>query len=1463
LKEVDSSPFQALPIAISSVNDHDGAQGTDRVDILGPIVPETLPGVTSLNKPPPFTQPQKKSLFARQREAKRASSPSTEPDATSSAGNSTSISSDSPQVPFIISDLVERDIVSFDDLKQTSFRRERQETGFPMPEKIEIPTTTTTGPLDGTYAGRPQEPIEPVRVFYSSARDRLDPIRTIEVHEDGAEEPEEELQRGADILQRPPGEFSNLMQEISTENDSSIGKMTVEEIERLQQELAAHLNPKFMAMLKERGQQKALASKQDAVGAKLAYGANNVAGPIESRGESQGAWKVVDDEESVVTSTGVYSIPTSRGTTQTSRKSNFLAEVERKKREWLKPVEHDSTVDNEVNHLTAELYRFDFEGRLMSYPTPKGNIQVESPGATQDLNMLLHHGDNPSEPGYTIDELSHLCRSTHPSQRISALRAIGNIIFKAKHAYYALPQLFQILPKSGPFEFFPNSLFLSHMIQTLNIPIILRMAIDDKSNTIILEALYALHALICSEADENTEILASIPQSACYAYPLEPTDDNKQPFSKKSEWDNQSDVERCQVDLIAALLQAGLLARLRYILGSKSSNIMCTLVLQIMIRCARHSVDACEHFKSCPNLLKTLKELLIPMSVTSQRPLDPNAPLLIKLVQVICQGSRDACEKAISVGLVSACFQFIYLPTESSSIEAIHTMIEALSVFTVCIRYADFKSEIVNVLELLVELITWKSKSTSLPPHTRKHVLQSAVWRLLTAMVPMARDIPEGEDIPNFAVLWSHVSPLLPLALTALRTFESTSGTPISSDSDSLLASILEFLAEYFKQLQDYPPRTFESELGQIKFISEKTLWPFLVRSPYFSQIVVKLSESSSWKSSASYFNVVPAGLYTLRLKSHPTWSWKQQQTLKSASKQDGTGISSTTLEQDLHTTLPNDIRGSTILHNASVLLSALKMVSAVSIHNSWLAASLTASDISGPLLSMLEHYSDWAMSCSGSLGSSYATRALHLLAFHAIKLLYRTSIVAQEASLSCLAHLLPGDEDLSEYLISRVALYYQPDGEQDVPVEHSLLRKLETDSGAFMFLLLSLSNGSSDQGSKSRVGKQFEYDPTQRLSLLIDTEFSCQPFGKHWPYFPITSFVKIYNAEMDDHALSRQKAQRDAIHRGVEQHLESQARSSNDDSRVEEDVQLELEEDMELFGDYEDKNLKKTLKQARDLLPALLNFALSMERSNMGFAKKLKRSVKIYSVMQVFTLGPKLFLEASISQVLENLLQIFVSKGWEATRLGITLNTALIENLVDHWANESFGDKVVGTAVSLWLSTASELNAAEILASGQLSEVRAVDAALWPAYSVLWHLLPTPSSSLHSIYFLENIAMRPLVAEQLLIAICSPHTPRMRSSWNFWYRFTIYQLSRYFISDNSDNVNLWIRTNSLQSLLSDLSSTFSAGERNEVIHDLFALSRDQLLTFSAAPTADLQNIPTGETSQVPPQLLTEIHKAL
>lgn len=169
---------------------------------------------------------------------------------------------------------------------------------------------------------------------------------------------------------------------------------------------------------------------------------------------------------------------------------------------------------------------------------------------------LYHHGEEPERPGYSLQELLQLSRSSTQQQRCTALTTLANIMEKTRKGWY--DKALHPAPLAA--------------LSQKNILLLLRFSLDDSSVAVVTAALQALRAFLVSEADEVC--LDRLHGFDGYAEPtLTPQLEDKDTNILK-------DHELAQLDTVATLLRSDFLLRIRYlaIIFSFSLNIRNTLI---------------------------------------------------------------------------------------------------------------------------------------------------------------------------------------------------------------------------------------------------------------------------------------------------------------------------------------------------------------------------------------------------------------------------------------------------------------------------------------------------------------------------------------------------------------------------------------------------------------------------------------------------------------------------------------------------------------------------------------------------------------------------------------------------------------------------------------------------------------------------------------------------------------------
>jgi hypothetical protein len=93
--------------------------------------------------------------------------------------------------------------------------------------------------------------------------------------------------------------------------------------------------------------------------------------------------------------------------------------LEEQKLKWTDEIPKEEQSNNSDSKPS---WRFNLDGELMNDEEPENQYHSE----------LYHHGKDPDKPGYTVEELLYLTRSTVPNQRSIAFNILSRIIRNAK-----------------------------------------------------------------------------------------------------------------------------------------------------------------------------------------------------------------------------------------------------------------------------------------------------------------------------------------------------------------------------------------------------------------------------------------------------------------------------------------------------------------------------------------------------------------------------------------------------------------------------------------------------------------------------------------------------------------------------------------------------------------------------------------------------------------------------------------------------------------------------------------------------------------------------------------------------------------------------------------------------------------------------------------------------------------------
>ena len=225
-----------------------------------------------------------------------------------------------------------------------------------------------------------------------------------------------------------------------------------------------------------------------------------------------------------------------------------MSEIEHEKMEWMEDVQ--PTEPSEPKNFSA---RFDFKGDLLPYDDENINVK----------EGLHHHGEEPNRPGYTLEELMTLSRSSNAQQASLAIQTLGNVIRNERQGRFV------------------SCFGTNILIELLNADLIsvLRVAMDNHHSDVILDAsVQTLAEILCHDLEENALDFVFF-QNTFNGY-LQPSLYAKLAEDKdfKAESEELKDIQIMNADLVLGLLRTNIVDRICYLLEVKKITSATTIV---------------------------------------------------------------------------------------------------------------------------------------------------------------------------------------------------------------------------------------------------------------------------------------------------------------------------------------------------------------------------------------------------------------------------------------------------------------------------------------------------------------------------------------------------------------------------------------------------------------------------------------------------------------------------------------------------------------------------------------------------------------------------------------------------------------------------------------------------------------------------------------------------------------------
>eukprot|EP00062_Callorhinchus_milii_P005448 gi/632944866/ref/XP_007887734.1/ PREDICTED: RNA polymerase II-associated protein 1 [Callorhinchus milii] len=624
--------------------------------------------------------------------------------------------------------------------------------------------------------------------------------------------------------------ISQEAQSIHTENVARLQAMSEEEIEQERKNLLMRLDPGLVAFLKSRksGRETARGTEDEM----------EITRTEQEQSQSK-AQPSPDEEEPKDVRVTEDNLPF-----KPEKNWVHMHVPEPEKLEWMK----DLPKPRKRKTKKAMQARFSFRGDLIpadtDLPTHLG---------------LHHHGQEPEEAGYSLQELFHLSRSQVIQQRTLALQTLAHIVQKAKDGVFSSsikPSLLAILLDAG-------FLFL------------VRFSLDDSADNVIAACVQALRALLVSPGDEEYLDQTFSWYLGAGTFPLLPNeveedDDDeeeelrptgdKQPHKPVSKDEKKPDPDVAHVDIIKGLLKMKVLHRLRYILEVvRPVPSVVTEIFDILIRIARHSSEACSQIVECPRLMETIVREFLPATwsvpaLEEGQMVDsiyglPSAAAM-KLLRVLASAGRHMSAILLNkyklkgrIGRFLAEDPGDLALEEGDSCwlctEALRLWAVAASYAQACDLYKDLYPVLVKILQKLPSLVAPSARGDALRNCSSQRAEALVILLVnVTNTAGCSADLhaqltcsveDKTEHIPPPPVNWSHVAGIKPFLLACLKScLRDISCSEIWGAKRQLTSTYMIYLAAYYSKLPQQPSYRPVECLEELETFSSEVLLPLL-----------------------------------------------------------------------------------------------------------------------------------------------------------------------------------------------------------------------------------------------------------------------------------------------------------------------------------------------------------------------------------------------------------------------------------------------------------------------------------------------------------------------------------------------------------------------------------------------------------------------------------------------------------
>ncbi|XP_078263232.1 RNA polymerase II-associated protein 1 isoform X3 [Rhinoraja longicauda] len=624
-------------------------------------------------------------------------------------------------------------------------------------------------------------------------------------------------------------------QRIHEENLASLQAMSKEEIEEECNNLVARLDPSLIAFLKSRRSGKSCTEASSNKTKAQEAENNDEDKQRDSRLEAEQQSNSPNDDPMDQESTEP-DIPL-----KPEKGWVHMDVLEYEKLEWMKDLPKPRR--RKTNKQMQA--RFNFQGDLI----PPGDDVPTHLG-------LHHHGEQPEEAGYSLQDLFHLSRSQIIQQRTLALQTLAHVIQKAKAGDFSSSLKHSVV----------------RMLLDAGFLFLLRYSLDDHVENVIAACVQSLKALLVSTSDEECLDRTFSWYLGSSVFPLRPNeieeeeddddDDEEEPKIKQSEKakeDKKADPDVARIDAIKGLLKMKVLHRLRYILEVVRPAPSVVLdILEILIRIARHSSEACNQILVCPRLVETIVSEFLPSTwkIQTLSRGDPmtssyGVPLAaaMKLIRVLaCTGRNMSAILLNKFNMKERIGRLIAqdpgdLPLElqeahALSIEAMRLWAVAANYGQACDMYKDFYPVLMKILQTLPNLVSQPKKEDPSFDYSLQraetlvclliNVTHTAgcAFELQAQFTSSAKD--QEEHIPPPPLDWSHVAGIKPFLEGCVKRCFKEISCPTWNTVRQLTTTYIIYLATYYSKLIQQPSYRPIECLEELEQFCLEFLFPLL-----------------------------------------------------------------------------------------------------------------------------------------------------------------------------------------------------------------------------------------------------------------------------------------------------------------------------------------------------------------------------------------------------------------------------------------------------------------------------------------------------------------------------------------------------------------------------------------------------------------------------------------------------------